>query len=206
MNKEKRGKFIAIEGGSGSGKSTQVSRLKKVLKKGWAFYREPGSTVFGEKIRDAVQGLHNYDVDEYAALFAYNAARANLIRKIIIPKLEKGVNIILDRYWYSTYAYQGTKVKKKEIEVVSKIATNNLVPDLVIFYDIDPDVGVKRKSKLKDADRYDVKELEFHKNVRKNYKILSKKFKSIWVTVDASKSVLEVGRETVKLLKKHKVI
>lgn len=100
-----RGKFIVIEGTLASGKSTQVDILK-VNRNKCRFYREPGSTEFGEIIRDAVQGLHGYDVDPYAALFAYQASRANLIGGKIIPDLKKGYNVILDRYWYSTYAYQ----------------------------------------------------------------------------------------------------
>lgn len=201
-----RGKFVVIEGGSGSGKSTQIRLLKKKLKEGWRFYREPGSTKFGEKIRDAVQGVYRYKVDEYAALFAYNAARANLIRTIIIPNLEKGINIMLDRYWYSTYAYQGTKAKKSEIEKVSKIATSNLTPDLVIFYDIDPKLGIIRKSKNKDADRYDYKDLEFHKKVRENYKKLSKKLKKNWITIDGSGAIKQVEKDTFDALKKHKIV
>lgn len=203
---KKRGKFIVIEGGSGSGKSTQINLLKKKLKNGWKFYREPGSTKFGEKIRDAVQGLHKYKIDEYAALFAYNAARANLIRKEIIPKINKGINIILDRYWYSTYAYQGTTVTKSEIEKVSKIATDNLIPNLVIYYDIDPEIGIKRKSKNKDADRYDLKKLDFHTKVRKNYLLLSKKLKKIWITIDSSKGIKSVESATFKVLKRYKMI
>jgi len=201
-----RGKFIVIEGGSGSGKSTQINLLKKKLKNGWKFYREPGSTKFGEKVRDVVQGLHNYYVDEYAALFAYSAARANLIRKIIIPKLNKGINVILDRYWYSTYAYHGNKVAKSEIDKVSRIATANLKPDLVIYYDIDPEIGIKRKSKNKDVDRYDVRKLEFHKQVRKNYLQLSKKLKNIWFTIDGSEDTKTVEEATLKALRKYKMI
>ncbi|MFC1626032.1 dTMP kinase, partial [Patescibacteria group bacterium] len=98
MNK---GKFIVIEGGVGSGKTTKIDLLKKYLGKGWEFYREPGGTEYGEKVRDAVQGLYSYPVDGHAALFGYSAARANLIRGVIIPKLRKGINIVLDRYWYS---------------------------------------------------------------------------------------------------------
>ena len=201
-----KGKFVVIEGGSGSGKSTQIKLLKKKLPKGWEFYREPGSTKFGEKVRDVVQGIHNYHVDEYAALFAYSAARANLVRKIIIPKLKKGINIILDRYWYSTYAYQGTKVSKSEIEKVSKIATGDLIPDLVIFYDVDPEVGIRRKSKRIDADRYDLKDLEFHKKVRKNYTKLSRKFEKFWFNVDGSKDIKSVEEETFRILKKCRMI
>src|SRR3989344_4717332 len=105
MNK---GKFIVIEGGVGSGKSTVYNKLKRRFKN-WKFYREPGSTPFGERIRKAVQGLYHYPVDKYAAVFGYSAARANLIRTKIIPDLKKGRVVLLDRFWYSTYAYQGAE-------------------------------------------------------------------------------------------------
>lgn len=203
----KRGKFVVIEGGVGCGKTTQSELLKKDFKKGWEFYREPGSTEFGEKVRDAVQGLHNYEVEEYAAMFGYSAARANLIRGVIIPKLNKGVNVLLDRYWYSTYAYQGSNgASKKTIELVSKIAANDLVPDLILFFDLDPKIGMARKDGREDADRYDVKKLEFHNKVRKSYKELGKKVGRRWKVIDASKTIEEIHIETLNLLKKSKII
>jgi dTMP kinase len=202
----KKGKFVVIEGGLGCGKTTQISILQKKLKK-WQFYREPGGTQFGEMVREAVQGLNNYLVDEFAAFLAYSSSRANLVRGVIQAKLNKGKNIILDRYWFSTYAYQSIGgVSKKEIIEISKIATGKLLPDLVIFYDLDPKIGIKRKRGNKDADRYDVKEIDFHKKVRRNYKELAKKYKKIWVTIDASKSIDEINRETLKVLKERKII
>ena len=103
---KKKARLLVIEGGVGCGKTTQIELLKKDLKD-WGFYREPGGTEYGERVRDAVQGIHKYKVEEYAAMFGYMAARANLIRGVVTPKLLKGKNIVLDRYWYSTYAYQG---------------------------------------------------------------------------------------------------
>lgn len=201
------GKFVVIEGGVGCGKTTQTNLLKKDLKKGWEFYREPGSTEFGEKVRDAVQGLHNYEVDEYASMFGYSTARANLIRGVIIPRLKKGINILLDRYWYSTYAYQGSNgAPKKIIEKISKIATNDLKPDLVLFFDLDPKIGMTRKNGRDDSDRYDLKEITFHSKVRKSYHELSKKIGRRWKTINASKSIDEVHKETLELLKKSKII
>lgn len=195
-----------IEGGVGCGKTTQTELLKKDLK-GWEFYREPGSTPFGEKVRDAVQGLHDYDVEEYAAMFGYMAARANLIRGVVIPKLKKGRNILLDRYWYSTYAYQGAGgASKKIIEQTSKIAANNLKPDIVLFYDLNPKIGMERKSGRKDSDRYDVKQIDFHSKVRKNYRELGKKIGRRWKVIDASKNIEEIHDETLKILKQSKII
>lgn len=203
----KRGKFIVIEGGVGCGKTTQLTLLKKNLKKGWEFYREPGSTEFGERVRDAVQGLHNYDVDEYAAMFGYSAARANLIRGVIAPKLKKGINIVLDRYWFSTYAYQGSNgASKRTIKLVSKIATDDLKPDLVIFYDLDPRIGMARKNGRDDSDRYDIKKLNFHKKVRKNYLALKRLYPRIWKTIDAAKPIDAVAEETKQLLVKLGII
>ena len=202
----KRGKLVVIEGGVGCGKTTQIELLKKVLK-GWEFYREPGSTEFGERVRDAVQGLHKYFVEENAAMFGYMAARANLIRGLIIPKLKKGKNIVLERYWYSTYAYQGSNgASKRNIEHLAKIATFNLRPDLVIYYDLDPRIGMKRKAGHRDSDRYDVKEEEFHIKVRKSYKSLGRKFKNFWKVIDASKSIEEIHDETLELLKRAGII
>mgnify|MGYP001562941982 CR=1 FL=1 len=195
-----------IEGGVGCGKTTQIKFLKKDLKS-WEFYREPGSTKFGEKVRDAVQGLYEYDVEEHAAMFGYSAARANLIRGLVIPKLNKGQNIVLDRYWYSTYAYQGSNgASKKTIEKMSKIATDGLKPNLVIFYDLDPKVGMERKSGHQDSDRYDIKELKFHNKVRRSYHELAKKVGRIWKTIDASKSIDEVHADTLNLLKRYKIV
>ena len=202
----KKGKLLVIEGGVGCGKTTQIGLLKKDLK-GWEFFREPGSTEYGEKVRDAVQGIHNYKVEEYAAMFGYMAARANLIRGVIIPKLLKGKNIVLDRYWYSTYAYQGSNgANKRTIEQISKIAVDNLKPDLVIFYDLDPKVGMKRKAGHKDSDRYDVKKVNFHRKVRMSYRQLGKKMGRKWKTVDASKSIDEVHQETLILLKRYNIV
>jgi len=202
----KKGKFVVIEGGLGCGKTTQISLLKKKLKK-FNFYREPGSTVFGEKVRDAVQGLHNYTVNEHAAFLAYTSSRANLVREVIIPDIKKGKNVILDRYWFTTYAYQSIGgVPKENIRQVNKIATNNLLPDLIIFFDLDPKIGIARKKGNKDIDRYDLKEIDFHKKARKNYKELAEIFGRRWVTIDASRSIDEIHQEVLKTLKKRKII
>ncbi|WKZ25646.1 MAG: dTMP kinase [bacterium] len=203
----KRGKFVVFEGGMGCGKTTQINLLKKILKKNWDFYREPGGTPYGEKVRDAVQGLNGYSVEEYAAMFGYTAARANLIRGLIIPQLEKGKNIILDRYWYSTYAYQSIEnVAKKDILEISKISTKDLRPDIIVHFDLDPKDATQRKSGKDDADRYDLKEIGFHKKVRRNYKELAKIVGTKWHTIDASGTIEDIHNDTIKLLRKNKII
>lgn len=203
------GHLLVAEGGVGCGKTTQVRRLREsgVLGCGWEIYREPGSTPFGEMVRQAVQENHDFVVHPYAALFAYGAARANLIRGMVIPRLETGTNVCLDRYWFSTYAYQGAEgISKILIWGLNLIATKGLIPDLVLHYDLLPEAGLNRKSGGEGIDRYDVRELEFHREVRRNYMKLRGFFPGRWETIDASRSIEEVFDSSVVMLKKHHLV
>lgn len=215
---KERGKLFVLEGGVGVGKSTQFSLLAKELgKEGWLYYHEPGSTVFGEMMRHAVQSRmgggpngENFPIHPYAALFAYTAARANLINLKVIPDLEAGTNIALDRYWYSTYAYQGAQgVSKPVIWAISLLATRSLKPNVVLHYDLLPEIGRERKmegSYQSDIDRFDEMEVKFHRKVRANYHELKRLYPGIWEIIDASKSVEEVKAESLAVLRKHHVI
>ncbi len=203
---KERGKFVVLEGGVGCGKTTQEDLLKQELT-GWEFYREPGGTPFGDKIRDAVQGRHGYEVDKYASLFAYCSSRANLVRGVIIPRLEQGTNILLDRYWYSTFAYQGTEgVPKILIWAFSLVATRGLKPDAVLHYELLPEIGKERKLGREDADRYDIKDLEFHRKVRQNYLSLRKFYPGIWRTIDASQPAEKVFSDSLGILKELGIV
>jgi dTMP kinase len=199
-----RGKFIVAEGGVGCGKTTVLELLKKELPS-WHFSREPGGTEYGEKVRDAVQGIHGYTVDRYAALFGYSSSRANLIRGVIIPALKKGENYAVSRYWYSTFAYQGAEgVSKLLIWAVSMVATKGLKPNLILHFDVAPEIGSKRKDPNDpDLDRYDIMKNEFHLRVKRNYEILSKLYSPIWETVDASQPLTVVVDTTHQILKER---
>jgi len=201
---ENRKPFVVAEGGSGVGKTTAIEGIKKELND-WKFFREPGGTAYGEAIREAVQGHCEWEIDPMASLFGYTAARANLINTEIFPILEgnkQGEGVFLDRYWFSTYAYQGNEKVDREIIVsVSKIATKGLLPDLVLHYDLLPELAMKRKSGCSDADRYDMKELEFHKRVREAYLELAVKYSDFWRVIDASKSKEEVLADSLGALK-----
>ena len=209
--KYERGKFIVTEGGVGSGKTTQTLHIKDFLISGGLnvdYFQEPGGTFFGDKMRQAVQDRDNdYYVNPYASLFAYSASRANLIRGYIIPKLKEGKDICLDRYWYSTFAYQGAEgVSRPIIWAVSMVATRLLKPTLVLHYDLLPEIGMARKEGLSDVDRYDNKDLPFHEEVRRNYHRLKKIYPNIWRIVDASQSKVQVFDDTKKVLKEFNII
>jgi len=195
--------FVVVEGGSGSGKTTAIKGIVPHLEN-WKMYREPGGTEFGDLMRDAVQERHDLEIDPIAAFMAYSAARANLINTEIIPVLQgekEGKGVLLDRYWFSSYAYQGSeKVDKAIILEVSKIATKGLMPELVLHFDLAPELSIMRKKGCEDIDRYDMKKLDFHARVRDAYLELSVKYPDIWRVIDASKSKEEVLANTLMIL------
>lgn len=166
--------------------------------------REPGGTRFGEMVREAVQGDHDLEVSPTAALFAYSAARVNLVKHMVLPAMEKGMNVLMDRYWFSTFTYQGAEgVSKPLIMAVSLLATGGMLPRKVAHLDLLPGVGMKRKySNCTGLDRYDVKDLAFHKRVRSNYHQLGRIYSGLgkvipveWRVVDAEQDLRDVVGE-----------
>lgn len=97
--------------------------------------------------------------------------------------------MFLDRYWFASYAYQGSeKVDKGTILSISKIVTGGLMPDLVLHFDLAPELAKARKVGCEDIDRYDLKKLDFHARVRDAYLELSQMYPEIWKVIDASQS------------------
>ena len=171
--------------------------------------REPGGTAFGEKVRDAVQGNHDYEVVPMAALLAYMSARANLVEMVIRPALGRSENVWADRYWYSSYAYQGALgVDRCEILRMASVTTGNLRPDLVVHLDLGPKEAMRRRLApgQADVDRYDVAGLEFHTKVRQNYWELAEFLPEIWKVIDASLPAEEVYCVVMGLLRAEGII
>jgi len=208
INRRNRGKFVVLEGGLGAGKTTQMELLLERDLSDWNGFREPGGTEFGELMREAVQGIEkNYEVDPYAALFAYVASRAQLMRQVVVPMLNQGCDVLLNRYWYSTYAYQGELgVPKVIIWAINLLATTGVRPNMVLHYDLLPELGIMRKKGEDDVDRYDVAGLEFHKKVRDNYERLARKYGRFWRVIDASKSIEEVYADSVSCLQEAGIV
>jgi dTMP kinase len=207
---EKRKPFVVAEGGSGAGKTTAIEGIKKELSD-WKFFREPGGSEFGEAMREAVQQHKDWEIDPLASVLAYSASRANLINTQVVPVLEGYVpanGVFLDRYWFSTYAYQGggEGVDREIILAVSKMATRGLLPDLVLHYDLVPELAVARKSKCSDIDRYDMKELEFHRKARDGYLELSVMFPDFWRVIDSSQSKEKVLLDSLMTLREFGMV
>jgi dTMP kinase len=199
-----KGYFISIEGSDGSGKSTQIKLIKEYFaSKGFEVVesREPGGTRIGEKIRDIILDNENVEMSPVTEALLYAASRAQHVTEVIRPCLEQGKVIICDRYVDSSIAYQGVG-RGLGMDVVSKInsvAIQGIMPDLTIFFDIDPEVALNRKIEDGKADRLELEKLEFHKKVYKGYKQIASTNSRIKI-VDASRSVMEIHKDVINII------
>lgn len=167
-----KGKFITFEGPEGSGKSTQSKLLYRYLKdRGYrlVYLREPGGTKVSEKLRKLLLDSHNHAITPLTEMFLYMAARAQVVNEVIRPALKIGKLVICDRFLDSTIAYQGygLGVDIKLIKYLGDVVTGGIKPDLTIFLDLAPEVGLKRCSRVKD--RIEKRRLSYHQRVRRGY-------------------------------------
>jgi len=185
-------RFITFEGGEGSGKSTQIKLFQKRLSKfgNVILTREPGGTKESELIRKIlVKGKETKFSDEVEILLLY-AARKDHLDKVIIPNLKKKNYVLCDRYIDSTFAYQakGKQSNLRLIKLLNKSITNNFLPSLTFYLDIDPSKGISRSKRLSNKElRFENMPLSYHRQIRQNYLKLSKKNKRI-IKIDASQS------------------
>ena len=167
----KKGVFISFEGIDGSGKTTQIERIKGYLKTLGVDYivvREPGGTEEGEKIRQILLD-RNSELTPESEFFLLLASRSILTKRVIIPSLRNGKIVIADRYADSSVAYQGYG-RGLNIEFVNsgnEVATYGLKPDITFYIDIPVEESIRRR-KEKKKDRMEI-DPEFLKRVREGY-------------------------------------
>ena len=188
MNKIAGGFFLTLEGGDGVGKSTLQHALnQRILDVGFevVMCREPGGTILGEKLREALLGSNKNEVDSLAELLVFLAARTQLSKEIIKPALERGAVVICDRFTDSSIAYQhyGRGIEKSIIEDLNTIATAGRIPDRTILLDLDPSIGAKRKEQAQDYMEQEA--IDFHNRVREGYMQLANESPERWLIVDA---------------------
>jgi dTMP kinase len=200
--------FITIEGGEGSGKTTQSILLQKYLEhKGYTVMltREPGGTVFAESIRNIILNPKSNLTPE-TELFLYEAARAQHVQEFVIPSLKKGAVVICDRFTDATVAYQGY-ARKLNIPLINKlnnVASLGIKPIVTIYLDINPLKGLNKTKYLdkesygRQGDRIEREPLKFHENVRKGYLEQAKKYPNRVKVVKTQSS----PEKTHKLIKK----
>lgn len=194
-----RGKFITFEGGEGAGKSTQSKKIVEYLNDNGieaVWTREPGGCEDAEEIRKLLISGGKDRWDGITELLLMYAARRIHTEKKIKPLLKKGVTVISDRYLDSSFAYQGfaSNIPLETINTVRNIVLEDFRPDLTIFLDLDTEKGLKRTEIRGEKNRFEEKDLVFHKKVREGFNYIyenEKNRKIIKIDVD-SKSVDEL--------------
>lgn len=181
------GRFIVFEGGEGSGKSTASAAVAGRLRAAGVTVvhtREPGGTRAGELVR----GLLHEELTPWAELFAFLVARAQLVEEVIRPALACGETVICDRFAPSTFAYQvhARGLDGEKVRAANSIATGGLEPDLVVYLDIDPEVGLRRKHGETEAIRTGLEGLAFHRKVREGYLAQAAADPARWLVVDGT--------------------
>ncbi|PKQ17140.1 MAG: dTMP kinase [Actinobacteria bacterium HGW-Actinobacteria-7] len=192
-----RGLFLTLEGGEGSGKSTQLKRLVRRIESVGVpvrALREPGGTEIGEAVRNILLDPQSGGMDARAELLLYEAARAQLVAEVIEPALAAGEVVICDRFFDSTTAYQGYArgLNLSEVTQLNLTATAGLVPDRTLVFDIDSMVGVERAVGTGDADRLEAEDAAFHERVRSGFLAIAAAEPRRVRVVDASGTADEV--------------
>lgn len=194
--------FITIEGGEGTGKSTLTKSLCKYLVEEKGFFVmntfEPGATSLGKEIRQILLHKKEMVISKRAELLLFLADRAHHVEVVIKPALRENIVVICDRFTDSSIAYQGAARGVTNLENVCLFATDNLIPDLTFFLDVDPKIGLARIKGEKD--RLEQEVIEFHERVRMSYLELARKHKERIYTLDASQSPEKVFEDAIKIL------
>jgi len=209
MNSIDTSHFISFEGIDFSGKSTQISLLKKFLEENQYtvyFLREPGDTEISEKIRQILLDKKNHHMNEWTEIFLYSAARAQLVSERIIPLLQEGQIVIADRYVDSTTAYQGygRQLNLKIVDIINRTATFGLLPGITFYLELTPEETFERMDRSgRSADRLEIAGIEFFKRVFNGYKQIAKSNTQRFCVIDARLPIEAIHKQIVKEVSKR---
>ncbi len=204
----KKGKFIVIDGGEGSGKSTQLQFLKEKYPKA-LFTREPGGSPYAEEIRAVIlKSQFAVQADAFTHLCLFFAARQDHMRNTVVPALRSGKTVISDRgdcssFVYQLYGLEGIHLKDLFFSL-RKQALGEFAPDLYVFFDISPEESIRRTTMranlFGESNHFDERKIEFHRRVREGYLEFAKLFPDKVKIIDASGSKEEVWKSFQKIL------
>lgn len=198
-----KGKFIVFEGGEGSGKDTHIELLKPKYPDA-VFTREPGGTKFGMEMRRLLLDWREADLDALTELFFFSAARVQFMKEVVSPALAEGKTVFSNRFALSTIAYQVYGRERPDLLDLAKLSIQKAVggdmPDMWIYLDIDPKIGIERVESRNDGKtRFDAESSAFHGRVREGFLKHVGDF-GTHAVVDTSGSVEDVQKEIEKAL------
>lgn len=206
----KKGLFIAVEGIEGSGKSTLAASIAdKLTQDGQStlLTKEPGGTELGVELRKILlDSKHQLSSQTETLLFL--ADRAHHLSNLVLPSLESGLNVICDRFFFSTLAYQGYG-RGQDLDVLRKLvsfAHGDLTPDLVLIVDLPVDVALKRAEARRGNDesswnRFEEEQLIFHRKVKEGFLDLAKRYPTISAILNGEldkKTLLESALNVIR--------
>lgn len=199
--------LITFEGLDGSGKTTQFQRAVAWLREcglDVLTLREPGGTRIGDQIREILHNQTHTEMDARAELLLYAASRAQLVSERIKPHLQAGGIVLCDRYADSTVAYQGYArgLDLNFLDTLIQFATHGIKPDLTLYLDVTPEVGIRRRMQGQgEINRLDVEKIDFHKRVHQGYRALIAKEPQRWVTIAADQPIPDIAEKIRLALK-----
>ncbi|MDL4839088.1 dTMP kinase [Aquibacillus rhizosphaerae] len=202
------GYFITFEGGEGAGKTSILQLTANRLRKdGYDVIttREPGGIEIAEKIRSIILDPAHTAMDGRTEALLYAAARRQHLVEKVLPALSSGKLVLCDRFIDSSLTYQGyaRELGMDEVYQMNQFAIENCMPDLTLFFDIQPEEGLKRilANKSREQNRLDLEKLNFHKKVYEGYQLLMDKFSKRIFQIDATPSIKEVELATYNRIK-----
>lgn len=201
-----KGKFITFEGTEGSGKTSVIKEIKKHYEKlGYQVVttREPGGIKISEQIRSILLDRDNIEMDARTEALLFAAARRQHLVEIIKPALDMGCLVICDRFVDSSLIYQGFArgIGVDKVYDINYFAIEDALPDLTIFVDVRPEVGLGRvfASPSREVNRLDLETLDFHKKIYQGYLGLVEKYDRI-EKVNGEQAIKDVVKDTIHLI------
>ena len=202
------GIFISLEGPDGSGKSTAakkiVLQLQQLSTQEVVLTREPGGSAIAEQLRDIILDVHNSAMDARTEALLYAAQRRQHIVDVILPALQANKIVLSDRYIDSSVAYQGAgrQLGMQEIWQLNLFAIQKLLPQLTLYFDIPPAVGLKRiqQKRAQAADRLEKEQLDFHQRVTAAYQQLITQDADRIVKIDAQQTPDQVVADCLAII------
>ena len=203
--------FVTFEGVEGSGKTTQIRRLKRYLtRKGISCVvtREPGGCPISEKVRKILLSPEHREMTPVTELFLYEASRAQHVRETISPFLKEGTTVLCDRFSDASIAYQGygRRIDVDLVESLNRLSCQGIKPDITFLLDCPPDTGLKRALernrmlKQEREGRFELEKVQFHRRVRQGYLFLAKKEPSRVKVIDTRQGEEKVFKKICAII------